>query len=1222
MTAPILVSFAGVSLSLAACLEYLAQRSSAHGGLALSRSIQEIPRTAMMAQKYAPIVVATLYSMVWSWVDQDVRRMQPWFALSRPQGARGRDSLFLSYPQDFVVFAARKAAKKRHWAVFTSSLMMMVILFVLTPLQPSVMGVRSLIHNEPINLSPPSRNNISRAQVPDVSFEFAMHAYMIQRFHGTLPLFTTREYALTPFSVEQDDRSRRANANITAKTTKFWAEFDCWPPKLMYLNGSLVSGDGAVDRGATITIPAATIRQGQAYSFGFSDDGKCSFKVLAKLNDTKPFGLYYGSDMAQYKLWSPPHGQEAGAAGCNMSLVGLASARLFMDKTNAGNPEIAISARVCRRLYYEQDFVVTVSAATSKLYESSLRAVSERLPLNESKFSLFGFEEYIQMLNFQSGNLLDRTNSALLAAMNEPLNYPDMNMGSDMLKFLFMGTNLSTSELVDPAQMVYEVGQVRKFLFALAVHYRAFERPFNAAPSENRAPNDVANVTFPLSGIIVSRLFSALVEALLLLNAAGALILLRLCQRFPCRLKSNPSSISRICRLGPYSEVLVRNFQKLDFADEKTLKSVLADRVFRLSSGRLPRPTDNFELLQILEKYIPSFFATLLEAFWVLINRQFCLLEPFRQLCAGKARPDRTIETTYSAIPPQLTVWRAIKARHFVLAMLCLTTLLANLLGISLGTLFSENIAVIRYTQRFEPMVAPSFNNESLLNFHQANKGIVPRNDTFLLYAEKTSTNTPLPRWTSKDYFFLPHQFDRSAETAKYTVITRGLGAQANCIPLHRLSPPQGEQNPECPSALSLAAQEWDNGPKSSASSSSTSEPSHCSRELAIPSRLNDTGACEFDFVLAWARAMTSCPGYAVARDTNSSRYSPEATALHCRPLLRTALFNVTVDETGNVDSYSRINDDELVFDYPDFTVHRRLLLRYAMDFDQNTDWHPMPHARNWISLLISASRGGSRDFLNATNPPPNATELLPTVEEIYRQGFAIFLGQHPDLFNAARAGESVDGARLATETRIFLDRTSLIISLAVMVVNMVVAVVIYARPAVRVLPRMPTSIASIIAYVAPSRIVADANETLRGETLSYGQYIGVDGKPHTGIELDPHVTPVKPDARDSVAKELLDNLSGDQRNSKQSDNSGERYEQGQPNSHQLNDPKDQRSISNRLAAEERKGEPADDKETAMSKKDPTLPAKAHGNEPSKGAKIDAEIQAEEEEMLKRKGKA
>ncbi|POS75217.1 hypothetical protein DHEL01_v206386 [Diaporthe helianthi] len=95
----------------------------------------------------------------------------------------------------------------------------------------------------------------------------------------------------------------------------------------------------------------------------------------------------------------------------------------------------------------------------------------------------------------------------------------------------------------------------------------------------------------------------------------------------------------------------------------------------------------------------------------------------------------------------------------------------------------------------------------------------------------------------------------------------------------------------------------------------------------------------------------------------------------------------------------------------------------------------------------------------------------------------------------------------------------------------------------------------------------------------------------------------------------------GDQRNVKKSElEQREPYEEGKVNSHNTDDSKDQRSIANRLAAEERKDdEPKDDKETALSKKDPTLPAKSHGNEPSKGAKIDAEIQAEEEETIKKK---
>ncbi|KAL8829214.1 MAG: hypothetical protein Q9191_002138 [Dirinaria sp. TL-2023a] len=97
----------------------------------------------------------------------------------------------------------------------------------------------------------------------------------------------------------------------------------------------------------------------------------------------------------------------------------------------------------------------------------------------------------------------------------------------------------------------------------------------------------------------------------------------------------------------------------------------------------------------------------------------------------------------------------------------------------------------------------------------------------------------------------------------------------------------------------------------------------------------------------------------------------------------------------------------------------------------------------------------------------------------------------------------------------------------------------------------------------------------------------------------------------------------GDQVNSKNSEiNERERYKEGKENSHKANDSKDERSIANKLAREEkRQSEPEPQgKETRESKIDPTLPAKNHGNEPSKGAKIDAEIQQEEEEILKKKG--
>ncbi|KAL9009740.1 MAG: hypothetical protein Q9173_005255 [Seirophora scorigena] len=140
----------------------------------------------------------------------------------------------------------------------------------------------------------------------------------------------------------------------------------------------------------------------------------------------------------------------------------------------------------------------------------------------------------------------------------------------------------------------------------------------------------------------------------------------------------------------------------------------------------------------------------------------------------------------------------------------------------------------------------------------------------------------------------------------------------------------------------------------------------------------------------------------------------------------------------------------------------------------------------------------------------------------------------------------------------------------------------------------------------------------------------------------------------------------GDQRNVKDSEvKHADRYKEGQPNSHvaidsstqtyagmsaqsRTNSP-ERRRQGTQIAAgrhlltplclqREKEPEPIS-QEARDSQADPTLPvsvstavfvrdpnqrgvlqAKKHGNEPSKGAKIDAEIQQEEEEMLKKKG--
>ena len=96
------------------------------------------------------------------------------------------------------------------------------------------------------------------------------------------------------------------------------------------------------------------------------------------------------------------------------------------------------------------------------------------------------------------------------------------------------------------------------------------------------------------------------------------------------------------------------------------------------------------------------------------------------------------------------------------------------------------------------------------------------------------------------------------------------------------------------------------------------------------------------------------------------------------------------------------------------------------------------------------------------------------------------------------------------------------------------------------------------------------------------------------------------------------------------------RFEEGTANAHSATDPKyapdppqalsvltcssrDQRSLANKLEREAKKERESDENHATIT--DPLAPARSHGNEPSRGAKIDAQIQQEEEEELRRKGK-
>ena len=77
--------------------------------------------------------------------------------------------------------------------------------------------------------------------------------------------------------------------------------------------------------------------------------------------------------------------------------------------------------------------------------------------------------------------------------------------------------------------------------------------------------------------------------------------------------------------------------------------------------------------------------------------------------------------------------------------------------------------------------------------------------------------------------------------------------------------------------------------------------------------------------------------------------------------------------------------------------------------------------------------------------------------------------------------------------------------------------------------------------------------------------------------------------------------------------------EAGQQSAHNIKDPLDSYSLADRANKEKKEEKEDDQRRAAQGEVRPTAPAKSHGNEPSRGAITDEQLQKEDEERLRQK---
>ncbi|KAI9874731.1 MAG: hypothetical protein M1830_009346 [Pleopsidium flavum] len=1177
-----------ITIAIVIILGLLLWKTRRDGGILFAQKIDDLPAGYSFAYLYLPTIVAVMYSILWSWIDLDVKRLEPFFQLQ--------------------------------WAVVCAGTIIVVVFWAVTPLQSGIFASSSISRSTAVPMAISRSISPVSEQADTMDGGFLNTAYGILWLGQRLPPFTTREFALAPFEARTSSVETEQNVTWSSSTVQYGTDLSCHP---------------------------AVVTKDPESTFLTFDDGKgcvASQIALMEVGDgSKEFSAYYigyaNDDHVDYSL-------EGSGCPRNSSHDFLAIWKRMTSNFNLQNGS-DFTALFCDSSYYSQE--VRANVSVPDLSVLSVTPVGPKKKLSDQMVNITHFEYILgsgsrpnldvsRILQKPRMNRRDLPDEMTLdqygRLANLSLSWPVANM----VGFAVGCSRLSPDMYFDPHNLTSAFRAAHQLLFALAI---------DAIMVPSNSPANVVSGRWAsqMDAVILLSTFTVLVQTSLFIVIALTVYLLVIYCRRPSRLSTDPSSITAIMSLSRNPE-LVGLLRDLDGAGSGIFEKKLGGQRFRLQYSKkihdqvlgleahpsnafdmtqpevsarpltaesdprphpkpvrpvelslpvglifmsfltafivmlcvlrwkidqhngLPLPSNNPVVQQLILNYLPTSVSTLIEPFWVVLNRLLCILQPFDELRRGNAAAAISLNVNYTSLPPQLVLWRALRAKHFLLTAVCSTALLANVLTIALSGLFNQSFVYLSD----DILVSQLHLASTKENYTYLNSATVM--DQFYVANSNITASTTLPAWVTPEYFLLPFELPQSADrAARYKAVTTGIGAELECKEMNTTSSRSIYEftlnNDATKASLSTShyqpdgsilrcysgfgdSNSWLEDNRDHLTLWGSPKGTNALEFLTTMVANNFTGTsiergfCQTLLVGGWIRSnITLAPlsnATSQGSTLNTTSVSMNQMFMVCQPKLRTAPFEITVDNLGTIFDTKPTALNSTTANITDLFSLSKTLIR-AVAYSSGPIWHNDSFASDWANYLIK-KRTNSSAITDPYAPVPLFAPTAALVSEIYTRTFAILLSINtawsPSLSSSSNP-TTISAKVITGHWRVFMNPTMFNLALTILSLDLTVAAWLYAARPKAFLPRMPTTLASVIAFFAAGNLLEDLKREgehgskadsveeqmkhldRKGWKFGFGKlFPGTDGRSHVGIERVPFFTSLEHEGEQWARSEIV----------------------------------------------------------------------------------------------------